>query len=158
MRVSRRGGLTDAARHGFLAIRSSSTAAEKMAEVGEQDPPVGRRKVLLLERAAPCLYVGWANAAKPSVPEEGVDMDAKARLGGLAGGFVEGLGGQPIAGVPTEADPSCLRVDVRPSKLVRFHRDQEGFGGALVSVREGFRPLAAIGIGVANAVAKTPPT
>lgn len=32
LRATRRGALTDAARHGFLAIRSSSTAAEKMAE------------------------------------------------------------------------------------------------------------------------------
>jgi hypothetical protein len=81
---------------------------------------------------------------------------AKARLGGFAGGLVECLGGEPIAGVPTEADSSCLRVDVGPSKLVRFDGDEEGFGGALVSVREGFRPLASIRVGVADAVAKTP--
>jgi hypothetical protein len=83
-------------------------------EVGEQDPPVSRRKALLLKRAVPCLDVRRANTSKPSVPEVGVDVDAKARLGGLAGGLVKRLTGEPLAGVPAQADSSCLWVDVGP--------------------------------------------
>ena len=98
-----------------------------------------------------------ANVAEPSVPEVGVNVDAEARLGGFAGGLVERLAGEPIASVPAQADSSCLRVDVGPSELVRLDRDEEGFGGALVSVREGLRPLMAIRIGVANAVASRRP-
>lgn len=126
-------------------------------EVGKQDTPVGWRDVLLLKCAVPCLHVGRANGAEPPVAKVRIDVHAKARLGGFAGGLVERLGGEPLAGVPTQADSSCLRVDVGPSQLVCLDGDEEGFGGALVPVREGPGPLAAIRVGVADAVAKTPP-